>query len=251
MPPATPFPSARWARSRCGGDRGITLFAGYLDDAHSHRGKLRRRLVPNRRRARATRVAGTTSTGGAPMCLKVAGENVSTVEVEQVLARASGRAGGGRDRHARLDPRRGASGLRRRRPTPSQPPTCQQLFDWCTERLAKSKLPRRHHVRRRVAEHQRWQDSQVPVERSDCRGRGNPMTDRPRTDSPIFWPRSTSRCWMSTRPAPCRRPATPPTSSSTSRRDALFDHEWLCVGRVEQVAAAGDYFTTTVNSEPI
>ncbi len=32
-------------------------------------------------------------------------------------------------------------------------------------------------------------------------------------------------------------------------RDALFDHEWLCVGRVDQVPNPGDYFTAMVNGE--
>ncbi len=32
---------------------------------------------------------------------------------------------------------------------------------------------------------------------------------------------------------------------------ALFDKEWLCVGRVSQVPNVGDYFTCTVNDEPI
>ena len=32
-------------------------------------------------------------------------------------------------------------------------------------------------------------------------------------------------------------------------RRALFDHEWLCVGRADRVANPGDYFTKTVNGE--
>jgi phenylpropionate dioxygenase-like ring-hydroxylating dioxygenase large terminal subunit len=32
---------------------------------------------------------------------------------------------------------------------------------------------------------------------------------------------------------------------------ALFDHEWLCVGREEWVKAPGDYFTTQIVGEPI
>jgi phenylpropionate dioxygenase-like ring-hydroxylating dioxygenase large terminal subunit len=32
-------------------------------------------------------------------------------------------------------------------------------------------------------------------------------------------------------------------------RTALFDHEWLCVGRADKIANPGDYFTTTVNAE--
>src|SRR5829696_2808762 len=34
-------------------------------------------------------------------------------------------------------------------------------------------------------------------------------------------------------------------------RDALFAHEWLCVGRASRVPDVGDYFTTTANGEPI
>lgn len=32
-------------------------------------------------------------------------------------------------------------------------------------------------------------------------------------------------------------------------RRALFDHDWLCVGRVERIPNPGDYFTATVNNE--
>ena len=32
---------------------------------------------------------------------------------------------------------------------------------------------------------------------------------------------------------------------------ALFDHEWLCVGVASRIPNAGDYFTCTVNDEPI
>ena len=34
-------------------------------------------------------------------------------------------------------------------------------------------------------------------------------------------------------------------------QEALFNHEWLCVGRVSQVSQAGDYFTTRILDEPI
>jgi phenylpropionate dioxygenase-like ring-hydroxylating dioxygenase large terminal subunit len=34
-------------------------------------------------------------------------------------------------------------------------------------------------------------------------------------------------------------------------KEALFNHEWLCVGRVEQVKEPGDYFTTQIIGEPI
>ena len=34
-------------------------------------------------------------------------------------------------------------------------------------------------------------------------------------------------------------------------QEALFNHEWLCVGRESQVAEPGDYFTTRIIGEPI
>ena len=34
-------------------------------------------------------------------------------------------------------------------------------------------------------------------------------------------------------------------------RDALFAHDWLCVGRVDRVASVGDWFTKTILDEPI
>ncbi|MEQ7922203.1 SRPBCC family protein [Xanthomonas sp. WHRI 1810A] len=34
-------------------------------------------------------------------------------------------------------------------------------------------------------------------------------------------------------------------------KEALFNHEWLCLGREEWVAKPGDYFTTTIIGEPL
>ena len=34
-------------------------------------------------------------------------------------------------------------------------------------------------------------------------------------------------------------------------KEALFNHEWLCVGRESWVKDAGDYFTTQIIGEPI
>ena len=34
-------------------------------------------------------------------------------------------------------------------------------------------------------------------------------------------------------------------------KEALFNHEWLCVGREDWVKAPGDYFTTQIIGEPI
>ena len=73
--------------------------------------------------------------------LKVAGENVSTVEVEQVLA---AHPGGARSRG-----RRQPDDVRDEVPVgfvvaadPAHPPTVDELHEWCDERLTKSKRPR-------------------------------------------------------------------------------------------------------------
>ena len=34
-------------------------------------------------------------------------------------------------------------------------------------------------------------------------------------------------------------------------RRALFDHEWLCVGLASEIPRPGDWFTKTVNGEPV
>ncbi|MFT5134295.1 MAG: phenylpropionate dioxygenase-like ring-hydroxylating dioxygenase large terminal subunit, partial [Gammaproteobacteria bacterium] len=34
-------------------------------------------------------------------------------------------------------------------------------------------------------------------------------------------------------------------------KEAVFNHEWLCVGRVSQLAEKGDYFTTSIIGEPL
>ena len=34
-------------------------------------------------------------------------------------------------------------------------------------------------------------------------------------------------------------------------KEAVFNHEWLCVGREDWVKNPGDYFTTTIIDEPI
>jgi phenylpropionate dioxygenase-like ring-hydroxylating dioxygenase large terminal subunit len=34
-------------------------------------------------------------------------------------------------------------------------------------------------------------------------------------------------------------------------RDAIFGHEWLCVGRADQIPSPGDYYTITIAEEPL
>ena len=56
---------------------------------------------------------------------------------------------------------------------------------------------------------------------------------------------------ISPRRALCRRPVTPTRPSIVFEKEALFNHEWLCVGRESQVSQPGDYFTTQIIGEPI
>ncbi len=37
----------------------------------------------------------------------------------------------------------------------------------------------------------------------------------------------------------------------TFEKDAIFGHEWLCVGRADQLAEPGDFFTITIADEPL
>jgi crotonobetaine/carnitine-CoA ligase len=124
-----------------GGERGITLFAGYLDDPATTAASFDGDWFRTGDRARRDADGRYFFDGRRADLLKVAGENVSTVEVEQVLAA-----------HPAVlevavigmpDP------VRDEVPVafvvaadPALPPSSQELFDWCTERLTKSKRPR-------------------------------------------------------------------------------------------------------------
>jgi phenylpropionate dioxygenase-like ring-hydroxylating dioxygenase large terminal subunit len=48
----------------------------------------------------------------------------------------------------------------------------------------------------------------------------------------------------------CRRPAIPAANSEFEKR-ALYEKEWLCVGRVHWIPENGDYFTTRIIDEPV
>lgn len=124
-----------------GGERGVTLFAGYLDDPATTGASFDGNWFRTGDRARRDAHGRYFFDGRRADVLKVAGENVSTVEVEQVLAA-----------HPAVlevavigmpDP------VRDEVPVafvvaadPARPPSSQELFDWCTERLTKSKRPR-------------------------------------------------------------------------------------------------------------
>ena len=121
---------------------GVTLFAGYLDDPATTAASFRDGWFLTGDRARRDASGRFFFDGRRADVLKVAGENVSTVEVEQVLVGAPGRArGGGR----RACPTTSAT---RCRSASSSPPTrrtrrrVDELHAWCAERLTKSKRPR-------------------------------------------------------------------------------------------------------------
>lgn len=124
-----------------GGERGITLFAGYLDDPATTAKSFRDGWLLTGDRARRDKTGRFFFDGRRADVLKVAGENVSTVEVEQVLsahpavleAAVVGMADEIRDEVpvgfvVAADK--------------SNPPSLDALHEWCAERLTKAKRPR-------------------------------------------------------------------------------------------------------------
>jgi carnitine-CoA ligase len=123
------------------GDRGVTLFAGYLDDTDTTEASYRDGWFVTGDRASRDSAGRFFFDGRRSDVLKVAGENVSTVEVEAVLTE-----------HPKVleaavvgapDP------VRDEVPVafvvaadPDHPPSLDELQEWCAERLAKAKLPR-------------------------------------------------------------------------------------------------------------
>jgi carnitine-CoA ligase len=124
-----------------GGEPGIALFAGYLDDPETTAASFDDGWFRTGDRARRDVDGRYFFDGRRADVLKVAGENVSTVEVEQVLAA-----------HPAVleaavigmpDPVRDEVPVAFVVATdPARPPTVEELFDWCGQRLAKSKRPR-------------------------------------------------------------------------------------------------------------
>jgi crotonobetaine/carnitine-CoA ligase len=124
-----------------GGEPGITLFAGYLDDPVTTAASYRSGWFLTGDRARRDSTGRYFFDGRRADVLKVAGENVSTVEVEQVLSAHPGvleaAVVGMPDE------------IRDEVPVafvvaadPSRPPCVDELRRWCEERLTKSKRPR-------------------------------------------------------------------------------------------------------------
>lgn len=120
---------------------GITLFAGYLDDPATTAASFRDGWFLTGDRARRDESGRFCFDGRRADVLKVAGENVSTVEVEQVLAAHPGVL-----EAAVVGV---ADDVRDEVPVgfvvpadPAAPPTVADLHAWCAERLTKAKRPR-------------------------------------------------------------------------------------------------------------
>lgn len=124
-----------------GGTPGLTLFAGYLDDPDTTAASFRDGWFLTGDRASRDGDGRFFFDGRRSDVLKVAGENVSTVEVAAVLSAHPGvleaAVVGAPD------------AIRDEVPVafvvpsdPSAPPTLQALLEWCAERLSKAKQPR-------------------------------------------------------------------------------------------------------------
>ena len=123
------------------GERGITLFAGYLDDPATTAESFRSGWFHTGDRARVDRDGRFFFEGRRSDVLKVAGENVSTTEVEAVLGA-----------HPQVfeaavvgapDPIRDEIPVAFVVPTdPADPPATGELRVWCNDRLSKAKQPR-------------------------------------------------------------------------------------------------------------
>lgn len=124
-----------------GGERGITLFAGYLDDPATTEASFDDGWFATGDRATRAADGRFLFDGRRSDVLKVAGENVSTVEVEQVIAAFPGVlevAVVGQPDEVR-DEVPVAFVVAERA---DDPPSIEALHDWCAQRLTKSKRPR-------------------------------------------------------------------------------------------------------------
>ena len=124
-----------------GGERGITLFAGYLDDAAVTEASFRDGWLLTGDRARRDATGRHYFDGRHSEVLKVSGENVSVVAVEAVLAAHPAvleAAVVGRSDPIRDEVPVGFVVAR----DPSRPPSTAELMAWCSERLGKAAMPR-------------------------------------------------------------------------------------------------------------
>ena len=126
-----------------GGEPGLTLFAGYLDDPATTAASYRDGWFRTGDRAHRDEVGRFTFAGRHSDVLKVAGENVSVVEVEQVLAMHPGVADVAVV--GAPDPIRDEIPVAIVVPTTDAGPADAlrgALEEWCAERLGKAKRPR-------------------------------------------------------------------------------------------------------------
>jgi crotonobetaine/carnitine-CoA ligase len=136
-----PVPAGEVGEIVVGGTPGITLFAGYLHDPTTTADAFRDGWFRTGDRATRDPAGRWCFAGRRSDVLKVAGENVSTVEVEAVVTAHPGVL------EAAVvgapDP------IRDEVPVafvvaadPACPPTAGELIAWCADRLAKPKVPR-------------------------------------------------------------------------------------------------------------
>jgi crotonobetaine/carnitine-CoA ligase len=124
-----------------GGEPGITLFAGYLDDPATTAASFRNGWFLTGDRAHRGQDGRFLFDGRRSDVLKVAGENVSTVEVEQVIAGFPGVLEVAVVGHP--------DEMRDEVPVAfvvasdaAAPPDIEALHAWCSQRLTKAKRPR-------------------------------------------------------------------------------------------------------------
>lgn len=125
-----------------GGQAGLTLFAGYLDDPETTAASFRQGWFLTGDRATRNPTGRHFFAGRRSDILKVGGENVSTVEVEAVLAAHPGvleaSVVGAPDEMRDEVP---VAFVVPKDPTAA--PTAAELLAWCEQRLSKLKIPRR------------------------------------------------------------------------------------------------------------
>jgi crotonobetaine/carnitine-CoA ligase len=122
------------------GQRGITLFEGYLDDDATTAAGFRDGWFLTGDRATVDASGRYYFDGRRSDVLKVAGENVSTVEVEAVVAAHPGVLEA--SVVGKSDQVRDEVPVAFVVPVdPTSPPTVDELREWCAERLGKSRVP--------------------------------------------------------------------------------------------------------------
>ncbi len=124
-----------------GGERGITLFAGYLDDPETTQASFQASWFLTGDRARREPDGRHYFEGRRSEVLKVSGENVSLVAVEAVLSAHPSvleAAVVGRPNPIRDEVPVGFFVPR----DPNRPPSSAELLAWCSERLGKAAIPR-------------------------------------------------------------------------------------------------------------